>query len=153
MNFEGTIIITDPCYIIKDEDWDGEDTNLRKLGFTNYIFRNTIYGDWSCTTFKTDYEEPFDIINNRMYFGKYYELFTTAKSIGEFCADSGMVCVFLAKEINKYNPNFVEWAKEHRWCATIITNFSGEVEEYVVGGALHLIGQGNVNFFTIQTSY
>lgn len=37
------------------------------LGITKYLVRDTIYGDWSCTTFNSDNKEP----------------------IGEFCADAG----------------------------------------------------------------
>ena len=61
MKFKGDIIITDPCYIIRAEhngtkpitldDWKACDygDNMEVLGIKNYIYRGTIYGDWSCT--------------------------------------------------------------------------------------------------------
>ena len=89
-----TIIITDPCYIIKnDEDWDnceyGDYMDVLE-GITNYESSNTIYGDWSCTIYEGDIEQHSD--NN--------------KKLGNFCADAGMVAVFELDEVLKYNPNF-----------------------------------------------
>ena len=49
MRFKGSIVITDPCYLIKDKDKDCYDL---PEGFTDYICRSTIYGDWSCMTYK-----------------------------------------------------------------------------------------------------
>ena len=45
---------------------------------------DTLYGDWSCITYNSD----------------------THEKIGEFCADAGMVGVFLLDEVLKYNPDF-----------------------------------------------
>jgi len=135
MKFKGDIIITDPCYIIKkykddkrpdiytnkilknlgsvpftkytteqmeeykkleklQEKWDlehpddwevcGYGDNMEKLGITTYLTSSTEYGDWSCTT----YEEG------------------TKKKLGNFCADAGLVSVFLLEEVLKYNPDF-----------------------------------------------
>ena len=52
MKFKGNIIITDPCYIVKDSDWEKCDcgNNMEVLGFRTFISESTIYGDWSCTT-------------------------------------------------------------------------------------------------------
>lgn len=54
MKFKGDIIITDPCYIIKDnsDDWNkcGWGENMGILGFTTYISEYTLCGDWSCST-------------------------------------------------------------------------------------------------------
>lgn len=132
MKFKGDIIVTDPCYICKDDDWSksnyGDDMN--KLGITNYICRDTIYGDWSCTTFNTD----------------------TNEAIGEFCADAGMVGVFLLDEVLKYNPDF-NYHIEIPWTTTLIKNFDGdvnfEINEY---DEVEVIGRGNINFIGIQTS-
>lgn len=33
------------------------------LGIHNYITESTIYGDWSCTTYKIT-EDPYKVINN-----------------------------------------------------------------------------------------
>lgn len=121
VEFDGDIIITDPCYIIRAEhhgtkpitkdDWKacGYGENMKVLGINNYICRDTLYGDWSCTTFNSDTKEP----------------------IGEFCADAGMVAVFLLDEVLKYNPDF-DYHKEKSWTTTLIKNFKGTVQFVVV---------------------
>lgn len=78
--FDGDIIITDPCYIIRNEngitknDWHyceyGE--YMERLGIKNYLTHDTIYGDWGCTVFDSD----------------------TKKPLGRFCADAGLVSVY-----------------------------------------------------------
>lgn len=107
---DGDIIITDPCYIMRNgfnEDWRkcvcGE--NMEVLGFTRYLTKDTIYGDWSCTTYDTD----------------------TNQVIGQFCADAGLVSVFLLDEILKYNPDYKDHI-ENKWTATWIKNFKGTVQ-------------------------
>ena len=64
--FDGDIIITDPCYIIRNEngitknDWHyceyGE--YMERLGIKNYLTHDTIYGDWGCTVFDSDTKKP-----------------------------------------------------------------------------------------------
>ena len=112
----GDIIITDPCYIVQnDEDWDkcryGED--MSDLGIKHYIVRDTLYGDWSCTTFDSNTKQP----------------------IGEFCADAGMVGVFLLDEVLKYNPDFDYHINRPR-TTTLIRNFKGAVSFQVI----HYVG-------------
>lgn len=121
IEFDGDIIITDPCYIIRaehhgtkpltDDDWYACDygSNMEALGINTYITRDTLYGDWSCTTFNTDTNEP----------------------IGEFCADAGLVSVFLLDEILKYNPDYDDHIK-NKWAATWIKDFKGTVQFVVV---------------------
>lgn len=108
MEFDGDIIITDPCYIMKeDDDWAtcayGE--NMEALGITHYMTRDTLYGDWSCTTFDSD----------------------TKEAIGEFCADAGLVSVFLLDEVLKYNPEF-DYHLKNKWMVTWIKDFKGTVK-------------------------
>ena len=85
MNFKGTIIITDPCYLIPN-DTDYERTNygkyLNKLGFTTFLVADTGFGDWNNTITKDD-----------------------GTILGSFCADSGQVCVVLAEDATEYYPN------------------------------------------------
>lgn len=47
MKFKGDIVITDPCYVVNDEDWEFSEYGDRvdKLGFTDYLVRSTIVGD------------------------------------------------------------------------------------------------------------
>lgn len=109
MEFDGDIIITDPCYITKDSDWHkcccGD--NMEVLGINHYMTRDTLYGDWSCTTYNTD----------------------TKEKIGSFCADAGLVSVFLLDEVLKYNPDY---KYENDWSVTYIKDFKGTVQFVVV---------------------
>lgn len=211
MHFKGTIVITDPCYIIrkcpikcpneedfelpesidskpfndystqeelaykvaldkyfeesrKYNDWDkcnyGE--NMGALGIHNYISESTIYGDWGCTTYQTE-KEPKELLEsilrvlsdnleNEEYGDDELPILNEGKAIGEFCA--GLVGVFLLDEILAYNPEWKSWIEEHSWCATIIEDFEGEVEYYIdkVNEEAHIVGTGNINFYTAQTS-
>ena len=148
MKFKGDIIITDPCYIIKEnsDDWSkcGYGDNMTALGIKNYLCRDTIYGDWSCTTFNSD----------------------TKEAIGEFCADAGMVAVWA------YNPDF-DWYTSRPWTTTLIKDFDGDIEMKVIhtegvydddtewhkkgdkweDDEVRVIGTGNTNFETHQTGF
>ena len=206
MYFKGTIVITDPCYIIKEnpikcpnekdfglpasiiskpfkdystpeelaykaaldyyfsesrkyDDWDKCDfgENMEVLGIHNYISESTIYGDWSCTTYQTE-KKPKKLLEDILQTLKDgiredLAAFDEGEAIGSFCADSGYVGVFLLDEILEYNPKWESWIKEHSWCATIINDFEGEVEYYIdkVNGEAHIVGTGNINFYTAQT--
>lgn len=220
MHFKGTIIITDPCYVVKDieevvkekgielpkypnispkasfkeleeynkkvrearsyiqkyDDWRrcycGEDMGI--LGFTKYISESTIYGDWSCTTYKINNNNVVKAVEELSNLNsEYYKLcrahgensdkakeyleelnrkYKEPENIGKFCADSGMVGVFLLDEVLKYNPNFDKWIERHNWCITVIDDFEGNVNYYVdSSNQAHIIGVGNINFFTTQT--
>lgn len=160
-HFTGDIIITDPCYICKKDcdDWSKSDygTELNRLGITNFITNDTLYGDWGCHTYNQDTEEV----------------------LGQFCADAGLVTVCLLEEVLKYNPNFKEeYIKERPWCVTVIKDFDGDVSfiqrhlkyehdnDYIrddgtivwkkgdVGEDVELVvvGEGNINFIGQQTS-
>lgn len=145
MKFKGDIIITDPCYIIRAEhhgtkpitkdDWKACDygANMEALGIKNYISRSTTNGDWSCTTFNSD----------------------TNEEIGEFCADAGLVAVFLLDEVLKYNPNF-DYHINSPWTTTLIKDFEGEVNFEVIDDEygepeVQVVGKGNINFVGKQT--
>ena len=147
MRFKGDIIITDPCYLghgmtrgrhgmTRKGFWEHpefdiyEGSNLSELfGFTNYIWELTIYGDWSCTT--------------------YNEI---GLEIGQFCADAGLVGVFLLDEVLKFNPKYDDHLMgSHSFCVTLIKDFDGNVEYQVNDGEAQLIGTGNKPFITKQT--
>lgn len=190
MKFKGTIIITDPCYIVKKctkknpypfpwtmenikapnieemvkkyREW--EDThddwtkcmygrNMEALGIEHYFTESTLYGDWGCTTYKIK-ENPYTVINKfaeSENTGEDYGI--SCSKLGEFCADAGLVSVFLLDEVRKYNPGIDEWIASHDWCVTTIPDFDGEVNYYVdKQDNAHIIGIGNINFFTTQTS-
>lgn len=117
MEFDGDIIITDPCYIMRskhhgtipmyENDWIESEYgfNMEKLGINNYMTRDTLYGDWSCTVYNTD----------------------TTEEIGEFCADAGLVSVINWDEVLKYNPDF-DYHINKPWTVTLIKNFKGTVQ-------------------------
>ena len=156
MKFKGTIIITDPCYIIKDED-KGHidfscDGSMKTLGVSHYISGSTIYGDWSCTTFQTTNDPYYNLeaFEDALDSNEYVEI--DCPKLGEFCADGGMVGVFDLDEVRKYNPSIDKWIAAHRWCVTTITGFDGEANYYIDRqGNAHIVGIGNINFFTTQT--
>jgi len=134
---------------ISDWELSNGGRDFEQFGFTAYMSRDTLYGDWSCTVFDTD----------------------TKKPIGEFCADSGMVGVFLLDEVLKYNPDVME--KLSSWAATVIKNFKGYVQMQVVhmegiyeedseyhkkgekweDNSVEVVGTGNINFRTKQTGF
>nr|DAD59565.1 MAG TPA: hypothetical protein [Bacteriophage sp.] len=154
MKFKGTIIITDPCYVVRYKDWDKCDWghNIKVLGIPTYFTENTICGDWSCTTYKIA-EDPYKVINNFVEAeekGEDYRI--DCSKLGDFCADAGLVSVFILDEVRKYNPDIDEWIASHDWCVTTIPDFDGEVNYYVdKQGNAHIVGIGNINFFTDQT--
>ena len=190
MKFKGTIIITDPCYIVKKctkknpypfpwttenikapnieemvkkyNEWeDAHDDwtkcmygrNMEALGIEYYFTESTLYGDWGCTTYKIK-ENPYTVINKfaeSENTGKDYGI--SCSKLGEFCADAGLVAVFLLDEVRKYNPDIDEWIASHDWCVTTIPDFDGEVNYYIdKQDNAHIVGIGNINFFTTQTS-
>lgn len=101
--FDGDIIITDPCYISKENDWPEFYENPP---MSNYMIRDTIYGDWSCSCWNTDSEEI----------------------LGQFCADAGLVGVFSRDEVRQYNPDFEKEYANIQWGWTLIKDFKGTVQ-------------------------
>nr|UVX74666.1 MAG: hypothetical protein [Bacteriophage sp.]DAW05363.1 MAG TPA: hypothetical protein [Caudoviricetes sp.] len=162
----------------KYDDWRkceyGED--MEQLGITKCICESTIYGDWSCTTWSTPRKDVAaqleelcelqrkqyelrkqygeDSVQSKIYDDKMFSATVDLKNIGGFCADAGMVAVFLLDEVLKYNPNF-DYHINRLWTTTLIKDFDGEVEYYIddAEGEAHIIGTGNVNFFTTQTGF
>ena len=173
-----SIVITDPCYLndtlkgkIRKEDFEwysdgGVKTSMYKMGIENYIAVPTLYGDWSCTAYNIGI---FDIrdYKNVSELSKFFQKNVSDKDkIGNFCADSGMVCVVLADELRNFNIDFFEWALCHKHCATYIPNYTGEIGIYDVKDEgskyntvyrhIYGIGEGLYgckNFCTAQTGY
>ena len=162
MKFKGDIIITDPCYIIKkdSEDWRKCDygDNMAALGLTNYISESTRYGDWSCSTWSTprkDVEAQLEELNAlgrarwelmkqygedsvqaKIYDDKIADASLNIEKIGYFCADAGMVAVFLLDEVLKYNPDF-DYHINREWTTTLIKDFDGEINrDQLADGAI-----------------
>ena len=189
MKFKGTIIITDPCYIVKkytEENpypypwttaninspnrdkmikqynaWENTHNdwvkcncgkNMKALGIYTYFTESTIYGDWSCTTYKIK-ENPYEVVDNFVEASEKGDDYgVECSKLGNFCADSGQVSVFLLDEVRKYNPGIDEWIASHDWCVTTIPDFDGKVNYYIdKQNNAHVVGIGNINFFTDQT--
>lgn len=91
---------------------------------------------------------------------------------GEFCADAGLVAVFLLDEVLAYNPDF-DWYESKPWTTTLIRDFDGDIEMKVIhtegvydedtkwykkgekwtDDSLSVVGTGNINFETHQTGF
>ena len=129
------------------DDWEyceyGDRMEL--LGFTSFLSAGTIYGDWYCTVYKINPQRK--------------------RKLGNFCADSGMVGVFLLDEVLKYNPDFIPSLNNPR-IATVIKGFHGNVmlkriskcsdahglrKEY--DESVEVVGRGNINFIGYQTGF
>lgn len=113
------------------DDWDSfDDIDLSRFGINSHIAHRTLYGDWSCTTVDED-----------------------GNVLGQFCADSGMVGVFLLDEVLAYNPDYDDY-KENKWTVTLIKGFKGEVWfEKLDEETLIVKGKGNINFHTYQSGF
>lgn len=139
--FDGDIIITDPCYIMRadhhgttpltKDDWAAchYGSHMETIGIRNYLTRDTLYGDWGCTVYDMN----------------------THEEIGEFCADAGLVSVLLLDEVLQYNPDF-DYHKERPWTTALIPDFKGEVrivvehhdaaDDWGCGDSVHVVGHG-----------
>lgn len=106
VEFDGDIIITDPCYLMNDDDMRSGYDSIKSWGLSSYMTRDTMCGDWSCNTIDSN----------------------TGKVVGEFCADGGEVGVFLLNEVLEHNPKFDYYHKEHNGAMTLIKNFKGTVK-------------------------
>lgn len=108
VEFDGDIIITDPCYIVHDyNDWRTvcDTYDLNKIGITPSMTRDTIFGDWCCETVDAE----------------------TYETIGYFCADAGLVSVMPFDEVLKYNPKF-DYHNTRPDLVTLIRDFKGTVQ-------------------------
>ena len=121
MNVENdTLIITDPCYILKEEHWEhwlgmeycnspiGLDNYLRQYhNFGEVIAADTGYGDWSNEVYESN----------------------TGAVLGEFTADAGMVIVCTASDLTNYGYDRGQFLKLcERGCIAVIPNFTGTIE-------------------------
>jgi hypothetical protein len=147
-SFDGDIVITDPCYLLHGGGKEVLKWQDMKSFVTGHggMFNTTYYGDWSCTVFKT---------GNSLAGGRLMNV----DAIGEFCADSGTVCVIDLKHVREVSPKFEDWLKDHAWCGTVVRGFKGSVGLFKCseGIALRVRGDGEVggeaiSFESKQTS-
>ena len=157
IKFNEDILITDPCYFIKDEDWDkfiGIDNEshkeLEKLGIKG-ILSPTLYGDWSCTVFKVD--KP--VSKQKLKAIAHVRSEIVGYEIGKFCADAGYVAVVSLNDVYNYNPKFFKDFFMKYWTSTVIKNFEGEISLHRICNIgfdnLIIKGTGNTNFYSLQT--
>ncbi len=130
MKFNGDIIITDPCYVVKDDnDWDlcnyGE--NLEELNIRTFLS-----------------SDGGDCVGNGIVDSETGEL------LGEFCSDSNMVSVMDLSDLMAYHPHCLDDLETH--CYTIIRGFVGEVERIEIEDDEDqywaFVGTGNISFRT-----
>lgn len=125
--YNGTLVITDPCYLDTGNVNFGYRTpeKLRSIGLKHFDVADTTYGDWSCTVFDIKKERP----------------------VGKFAADGAMVFVGLMEEVKRACKEFPSWAESHNWCVAQIPDFNGEA--YVVHVSLPVDYDGK----TDETAY
>lgn len=120
-------------YEVMNDDWATcrYGSRLDIIGIEKFMTRDTIYGDWGCTVSKIDDND--NIIED----------------IGSFCADAGLVTVADLSQVISYNPNFLEWANEHTWCATIIKDFKGTVK-FEIGEEVYMEDDVENKFYSVH---
>ena len=130
--FGEDVLITDPCYFIKGADWnyicdampDSKlvQKKLSEIGINGFAV-GTKYGDWSCTVYKTNL---VDSAVERIKNGEDDALTKELKSCGQFCADSGTVCVVSLPDVVRYSrENAENFMGPNCKIATIVRGFFG----------------------------
>ena len=132
-----SLVITDPCYILKEEDWncliDFSSSDrmvdwLKEKGFTDFILTRTGIGDWS----------------NHVTVGDTI--------IGDFAADSGLVIVCLLEDLSSYREDFFEkcTSLEQNGCLAIVPKFTGVVSLMTKRGVAIILGkrEDEIIFYT-----
>lgn len=173
MEFNGTIIITDPCYISTGNTWgrefDWKTYTISLPEFTNYLWSSTNVGDgsWKVSemnriTSELTLEDFIEKLEDAYYNffehasleneSKLENLIQSRKTIGKFCVDSGSYGVFYLDEVLKHNPRFLTDYGD--LCYTIISDFIGSVSIYEDSrNNSHALGVGNKTFYSNTVSW
>ena len=162
MKIKGDILITDPCYWMKDEEFNkyclnsiepGEIVVLNPINNMQGMMADTIYGDWCCDVYKTDEDINQDILEGIIK----YDIAPIGVKVGEFTADAGLVSISEYNETWDYNRKRAEdLIDKYTWTAALLNDFNGDVvfiDIYPEGDSdpmRCIIGKGNYNFYTIQ---
>ena len=131
MKFKGSIVIGDPSYFVKTEDWEKCEYGDRmdQIGFTDFM----------CIRFPEDLQAVKEENSGQLF--------------GGICQDSGFVVVVYLEELKAYRPDYEKafYSKTNR---AIILDFDGEVSskevEEVLNGETEtytsIFGNGNICF-------
>lgn len=134
------IIITDPCYLeeFTGDAWDNlvDKISPRFLSNVDVIYKKNHY---MIDGYKSDRILVTDTARGDWDCKVVDEFFNT---IGTFCADSGLVCVFSKKYFNMKKDS-------HPSIYTEIKNYTGEVSFYFTEHGVCIKGFGNKPFITI----
>lgn len=126
VDFNGTIIIGDPCEMVaSEEDWQkcNWGKHMEKIGINHFLY--------------VDYEEDCPTVVS-----------DTGAKLGSFCTDSCAIVVMYLEDLIKYNPAFNQHIEyPENW--TIMQDFVGKVTIKIIKGDKHIIGIGNVSFNTV----
>lgn len=158
-----SIIITDPCCFVKDEDWgsgfDLDNYTINVPEFSDYVWKSTGFGDGKGKVYLSDkpysqYELEEIIIDFRK--SKPHQDF---RDLGSFCVDSGTFGAFFYDEVLEYYPNFA--LDVGSWCYTVIPDFNGAIFDTALDESdenseednyycyNYIIGSGNKSICTV----
>lgn len=157
VEFDGDVLITDPCYIIKHRDetnrpkWqdfmhlDSYQGMTRQQMIDAGYFEDYAKMEQAMDAWDKENQDDWDVCDygykmdnlglktwmtrDTLYGDWSCHTFNsdTKEVLGQFCADSGMVGVFELNEVLKYNPHFDNHV-EKTWTATTIHNFHGTIQ-------------------------
>ncbi|WP_287385711.1 hypothetical protein [Lachnospira sp.] len=161
MKIKGDILITDPCYWMRDEEFNkyclgaepGEIILLNPINNMQGMMADTIYGDWHCEVYKTDGPVDQSVLEDIIRYNKA----PIGTLVGEFTADAGLVSISEYNETWDYDKKKAEdLVDKYTWTAALLNNFDGDITfvDIYPGNDSEpvrcIIGKGNYNFYTIQ---
>jgi len=161
MKIKGDLLITDPCYWMKDKEFEkycynigpSEITLLNPIDNMQGMMADTIFGDWTCEVYKTDESVDQSVLEDIIKYNKP----PVGVLAGKFGSDAGLVSISEYNETWDYNRKKAEdLIDKYPWCATLLENFDGDVTfvDIYSGNDSEpmrcIIGKGNYNFYTIQ---
>lgn len=149
MFFNGSLYITDPCYLRLADDWGELDEDIVIRECSKYFIKYTGVGDGNWKVFAKFDEEPVSFHKMRKMIERGDH--SGFEEIGEYCVDSCHVCLVYKNEADAACPGFVKEFEDKRFCYTEIKDFVGEIEVYEDKDYVrHFIGKGNICFFTAE---
>lgn len=153
MKLKGNIVITDPCYIMTDSDFDKYSLNVERFlevrsSFFKDIIHKKMHNDivfksaYVVDDAKLTYEKIKDFANDT------YNDFLAENLInrvGKIASHSGSFVVCYYEDILNYNRDFYIKMQNNGTVAVTIKDFNGEIN---ISEDNNFIGIGNKQFFT-----